>query len=160
MLTSEYLLSYPAPARQATPLAGSNPRRFPCVDAPFALASGGFTPTTGEKTMADITPKEIFETKFNDKLNENPTLAKEVNAVILFDVSGPTGGQWTADLTKTSDWISAGAHAAPKMTVSVSDEDLVKIVNKQLNPQMAAMNQKLKFKPFDMGLAMKLGKLF
>ena len=46
------------------------------------------------------------------------------------------------------------------MTVSMSDEDLVKMVNKQLNPQMAAMNQKLKFKPFDMGLAMKLGKLF
>jgi hypothetical protein len=110
--------------------------------------------------MADITPKDIFETKFKDKLNQNPTLAKEVNAVIVFDVSGPTGGQWTADLTKSADWISAGSHAQPKMTVSVSDEDLVKIVNKQLNPQMAAMNQKLKFKPFDMGLAMKLGKLF
>ena len=46
------------------------------------------------------------------------------------------------------------------MTVSVSDEDLVKIVAKQLNPQMAVMSGKLKFKPFDMALAMKLGKLF
>ncbi len=110
--------------------------------------------------MADLTPKEIFEKKFTDKLTENPGLATEVNAVIQFDVSGPTGGQWTADLTKSAGWISAGTHAAPKMTVSVSDEDLVKMVNKQLNPQMAAMSQKLKFKPFDMGLAMKLGKLF
>ena len=110
--------------------------------------------------MADVTPKDIFETKFKEKLTENPNLAKEVNAVILFDVSGPNGGQWTADLTKSSDWITAGGHASPKMTVSMSDEDLVKMVNKQLNPQMAAMNQKLKFKPFDMGLAMKLGKLF
>ena len=30
---------------------------------------------------------------------------------------------------------------------------------KQLNPQVAAMTGKLKFKPMDMGLAMKLGKL-
>lgn len=110
--------------------------------------------------MADVNPKDIFETKFKDKLTENPALAKDVNAVIQFEVTGPTGGQWTADLTKSADWITAGTHPSPKMTVSVSDEDLVKIVNKQLNPQMAAMSQKLRFKPFDMGLAMKLGKLF
>jgi putative sterol carrier protein len=41
----------------------------------------------------------------------------------------------------------------------MSDEDFVKIRQKQLNPQMAAMTGKLKFKPMDMGLAMKLGKL-
>jgi putative sterol carrier protein len=45
------------------------------------------------------------------------------------------------------------------MTVTVSDQDFVKIRNKQLNAQMAAMQGKLKFKPMDMGLAMKLGKL-
>ena len=36
--------------------------------------------------MADVTPKDIFETKFKEKLTENPNLAKEVNAVILFDL--------------------------------------------------------------------------
>lgn len=110
--------------------------------------------------MAETTPKTIFEEKFPEKLKENPQLAKDVGAVILFEVSGPNGGSWTADFTKSEGWISSGAGAAPKMTVSVTDEDLLKIVNKQLNPQMAAMSGKLKFKPFDMALAMKLGKLF
>ncbi len=45
------------------------------------------------------------------------------------------------------------------MTVTVAEADFVKIHNKQLNAQMAAMQGKLKFKPMDMGLAMKLGKL-
>ena len=110
--------------------------------------------------MAEMTPKTIFEEKFPEKLKENPQLAKDVDAVIVFEVSGPSGGTWTADLTKSEGWITSGAGAAPKMTVVVSDEDLLKIVAKQLNPQMAAMSGKLKFKPFDMALAMKLGKLF
>ena len=110
--------------------------------------------------MAELTPKTIFEEKFPEKLKENPQLAKDVGAVIVFEVSGPTGGTWTADLTKSEGWITSGAGVTPKMTVSVSDEDLTKIAAKQLNPQMAAMSGKLKFKPFDMALAMKLGKLF
>lgn len=110
--------------------------------------------------MADVTPKSIFEESFTKKLIEHPDLAKEVNAVILFVVSGPAGGEWTADFTKSAGWISAGTHASPKMTVSMSDEDLIKMVKKELNPQMAAMSGKLMFKPFDMPLAMKLGKLF
>ena len=63
------------------------------------------------------------------------------------------------DLTKAADWVSTGATGTPKMTITVSGEDFVKIREKQLNAQMAAMQGKLKFKPMDMGLAMKLGKL-
>ena len=55
--------------------------------------------------------------------------------------------------------MKTGAEGTPKMTITVSDADFVKIRQKQLNAQMAAMQGKLKFKPMDMGLAMKLGKL-
>ncbi len=109
--------------------------------------------------MPDITPKAIFEEKMAQKLKDNPGLAKEMNVVLQFQISGPQGGTWTVDLTKAADWVKAGAEGTPKMTVSCSDEDFVKIVNKQMNAQMAAMQGKLKFKPMDMGLAMKLGKL-
>jgi putative sterol carrier protein len=110
--------------------------------------------------MADTTPKTVFEELFIKKLNETPQIAKDINAVIQFDISGPQGGTWTADLTKSEGWVTPGPHASPKMVVSVSDEDLLKIVGKQLNPNMAAMSGKLRFKPMDMGLALKLGKLF
>ncbi len=79
--------------------------------------------------MAETTPKTIFEEKFPEKLKENPQLAKDVGAVIVFEISGPAGGTWTADFTKSEGWISSGAGATPKMTVSMADEDLIKIVS-------------------------------
>jgi putative sterol carrier protein len=109
--------------------------------------------------MADPTAKDILEQDIPQVLRNKPELVKDINAVIHFNITGDSGGTWTLDLTRPDDWVSAGAQGAPKMTVTVSDQDFVKIKQKQLNAQMAAMQGKLKFKPMDMGLAMKLGKL-
>lgn len=103
--------------------------------------------------------KDILETEIPSVLQAKPELAKDINALIHFVVTGDQGGTWTLDLTKPSDWVTPGAEGTPKMTITVSNDDFVKIRQKQLNPQMAAMSGKLKFKPMDMGLAMKLGKL-
>jgi len=103
--------------------------------------------------------KDILETEIPTLLKAKPELAKDLNAVVHFVVSGDGGGTWTLDCTKDSDWVSEGANGTPKMTISVSNEDFVKIRAKQMNAQMAAMQGKLKFKPMDMGLAMKLAKL-
>ncbi len=109
--------------------------------------------------MPDTTVKTILETEIPNLLKSRPELAKDINAVIHFNITGTEGGTWTMDLTKSSDWVRTGAEGTPKMTITVSDQDFVKIRQKQLNAQMAAMQGKLKFKPMDMGLAMKLGKL-
>jgi SCP-2 sterol transfer family len=109
--------------------------------------------------MADATSKSILEQEIPALLTSKPELAKDINAVIHFVITGDAGGTWTLDLTKLSGWVTSGAQGTPKMTVTVSDADFVKIRAKQLNANMAAMQGKLKFKPMDMGLAMKLGKL-
>lgn len=106
-----------------------------------------------------MTAKDILETEIPNVLKTKPELAKEVNAVIHFNVTGDNGGTWTLDCTKDAEWVTSGANGTPKMTITVSNEDFVKIRQKQLNAQMAAMQGKLKFKPMDMGLAMKLAKL-
>jgi putative sterol carrier protein len=106
-----------------------------------------------------MTAQSIMEEEIPSVLQAKPELAKEINAVIHFNITGEQGGTWTLDLTKESDWVTQGATGTPKMTVTVGDQDFVKIRQKQLNAQMAAMQGKLKFKPMDMGLAMKLGKL-
>ena len=103
--------------------------------------------------------KTILEVDIPTLLTQKPELAKDINAVIHFVITGDGGGTWTMDLTKPAGWVAAGAQGTPKMTVTVSDADFVKIRAKQLNPQMAAMQGKLKLKPMDMGLAMKLSKL-
>jgi putative sterol carrier protein len=103
--------------------------------------------------------QEILEQDIPATLQQKPELAKDINSVIHFIVTGDNGGTWTLDCTKTENWVSKGAEGTPKMTITVSNEDFVKIRSKQLNAQMAAMQGKLKFKPMDMGLAMKLAKL-
>src|SRR5262249_884308 len=97
--------------------------------------------------MSDLTAKSIFEGEIPSLLKSKPELAKEINAVVHFVVTGDQGGTWTIDLTKAADWVSTGALGTPKMTVTVSDQDIVKIRTKELNAQMAAMQGKLKFKP-------------
>src|SRR5258708_36433722 len=116
------------------------------------------TPLKERETMAD-TAQSILESEIPALLKTKPELAKEINAVIHFNITGEQGGTWTLDLTKDSDWVQSGAQGTPKMTIVVSEQDFIKIRRKQLNAQMAAMQGKLKFKPMDMGLAMKLGKL-
>ena len=106
-----------------------------------------------------MTAKDILETEIPNLLKAKPDLIKEINAVLHFVVTGDNGGTWTVDLTKADGWVQSGAQGTPKMTITVSNDDFVKIRQKQLNAQMAAMQGKLKFKPMDMGLAMKLGKL-
>ncbi len=106
-----------------------------------------------------MTAKDILETEIPGLLTQKPELGKDINAIIHFDITGDDGGKWTLDLTKASEWVSAGANGTPKMTITVSNDDFVKIREKKLNAQMAAMQGKLKFKPMDMGLAMKLAKL-
>ena len=106
-----------------------------------------------------MTAKDILETEIPGALKAKPELAKDINSVIHFNITGDNGGTWTLDCTKSDNWVTKGAEGSPKMTVTVSNDDFVKIRSKQLNAQMAAMQGKLKFKPMDMGLAMKLAKL-
>jgi putative sterol carrier protein len=103
--------------------------------------------------------KDIFDTELPSRLTAKPEIAKDINAVVHFDITGEGGGQWTLDATKASEWIAPGKNGESKMTITCAAPDFEKIVSKQLNAQMAAMSGKLKFKPMDMGLAMKLAKL-
>ena len=106
-----------------------------------------------------MTAKDILETEIPNLLKTKPELATDVNAVVHFNITGDNGGMWTLDCTKSENWVTAGASGEPKMTISISADDFIKLRAKQLNAQMAAMQGKLKFKPMDMGLAMKLAKL-
>lgn len=103
--------------------------------------------------------KDILENEIPNRIKAKPELASEINAVIHFDLSGDDGGQWTLDCTKSENWVSTGKNGESKMTILASASDFEKVATKQMNAQMAAMSGKLKFKPMDMGLAMKLAKL-
>lgn len=102
------------------------------------------------------TPKEYFEVSVPKKLEDKPELAQKINAIYQFEISGDDGGTWTVDLVNSK--VHEGEDANAKCTVKTKSEDFMKIVNGQLNAQMAFMSGKLKIGG-DMGLAMKLGDL-
>jgi putative sterol carrier protein len=106
-----------------------------------------------------MTAKDIIETEIPAALKAKPELAKDINSIIHFNITGDGGGNWTLDLTKPADWVASGHNGTAKMTITVSNNDFVAIREKKLKAEMAAMSGKLKFKPMDMGLAMKLAKL-
>jgi putative sterol carrier protein len=108
--------------------------------------------------MAEQTPKAIFEKDFPAKLAAKPTLPKEINASYEFNITGPTGGVWTVDLTEAGNGkITEGTTGAAGCTVTMTDAVFVDIMNKKTNTQMAFMSGKLKVS--NVNLALKLTKV-
>src|SRR6184192_248027 len=117
-------------------------------------------PHRSRAPMADVpaSPKQYFEEKIAKKLQDKPDIAKAVNSVYEFNITGDNGGVWTVDLTKEPGSVAAGSTGAAKCTVTAATADFMNIVSGKMNPQMAFMSGKLKIKG-DMGLAMKLQKV-
>jgi len=105
------------------------------------------------------TPREIIEQEIPQRLGERPGLQGEIDAVIALDVIGEAGGHWTLDLTRVSGWVRQGAGASPRMTLTVEAHDFVAVWDRELDAQLATAMGKFKFKPMDVDLALRLGKL-
>ncbi len=106
--------------------------------------------------MAYTSVKEVFA-NIQSQLDEDPSKAKAVNGIYKFIVTGEGGGTWIVDLKADPPVVKEGDGDA-QCTITVSSDDFLKIVNKELNAQMAFMTGKLKIQG-DMGLAMKLGQI-
>ena len=105
--------------------------------------------------MAD-TAKESFDAMAE---NFNADKAAGLNAVYQWDITGDGGGKWNAAIADGAITVSEGEHASPNITITVTAQDWLDILNGKLDGQMAFMSGKLKVKG-DMSLAMKLKTLF
>lgn len=102
------------------------------------------------------TPQDIFEKEIPAALRANPQVVKNLNAIIHFNLTGQNGGVWTLNATVVPASVTAGAVGKPHLTMTVDAGDFVKIRQKKLNPQILAIQGKLKMTPLDIGLAIKL----
>jgi len=85
--------------------------------------------------------------------------AKGLNAVYQFDLSGDGGGKWHIIINSDQCQAKEGAHPSPNITLSMTAQDYLDMMNGKLNGQMAFMTGKLRIAG-DMGLALRLQSLF
>jgi hypothetical protein len=105
-----------------------------------------------------MTPKSIFEESLPGRLKAKGDDVLKVNAVYQFNISGPVGGSWWVDATKSGGEVGAGAHPGAKCTIIMSDSDFLDLVNGKLNAQAAFFTGKLKIQG-DVSLALMLGSV-
>lgn len=74
-------------------------------------------------------------------------LVKKVNAVFGFEITkdGKIAAQWTIDLKNGSGSLHTGPHSGKAdVTITLSDDDFLEVVQGKLNPQKAFFSGKLK----------------
>jgi putative sterol carrier protein len=106
--------------------------------------------------MAVTDVKEIF-TKMPEAFN--PNAAQGLDAVFQFDISGDNGGSWNVVIKDGACQVQEGTHDSPTVTLSLSDETWVGMVNKQVNGMQAFMSGQLKVSG-DIMLAQRIEQLF
>ncbi len=85
--------------------------------------------------------------------------AGDMNAVILFDLSGEGGGQWSVAIADGACDVQVGAADSPKATVRMDAGDYKDMITGKLNPMMAFMSGKVKVEG-DLNTVMKFQQLF
>ena len=85
--------------------------------------------------------------------------AGDMNAVILFDLSGEGGGQWSVTIADGKCAIAQGTASSPKATVRMDAGDYHDMITGKLNPMMAFMSGKVKVEG-DLNTVMKFQQLF
>lgn len=70
--------------------------------------------------------------------------AAGVSAVILYDIAGDGGGQWTVTVTDGAYDVTQGAPDAPTVTIKMKAPDYINMVNGDLDGARAFMTRKLK----------------
>jgi putative sterol carrier protein len=70
--------------------------------------------------------------------------AAGVDVVFQFDISGPTGGSWTATVKDGGCEVSKGSHDSPTTAIEMGDDDFVKMISGELNAMIAYTSGKNK----------------
>ncbi len=109
-----------------------------------------------DKRMALTSVKEVFG-KMPEVFNANA--AKGLNVVFQYVITGDNGGSWNVVVKDGACQVSEGAHASPSVTLTMSGDTWLGIVNKQTNGMQAFMTGKLKASG-DIMLAQRIEQLF
>lgn len=89
----------------------------------------------------------------------NPGAAQGVDAVFQFNITGDGGGNWTALIKDGTCQIQEGSHENPTVSLTMSVDTWLAMVNKEMNGMQAFMSGQLKVSG-DIMLAQRIEQLF
>ncbi|MER2560179.1 MAG: SCP2 sterol-binding domain-containing protein [Myxococcaceae bacterium] len=127
-------------------------------EAPKVKKTVGKAKKPAAKKLSKL--EKIITKDFDAKLGKHPEVRKAVAGVIHLDITGDDGGQWTADLTRSKDFISEGLEGEPRLTVRCSASDFGDLLKGRKDAQMAVLAGDLELEPMDLDLVGKLAPLF
>jgi putative sterol carrier protein len=106
--------------------------------------------------MAFTDVKEIFS-----KMSEafKPSAAQGLDVVFQFGITGEGGGDWNVTIKDGTCQVQEGTHDSPTVTLTMSGETWLGMVNKELNGMQAFMAGQLKASG-DIMLAQRIEQLF
>jgi putative sterol carrier protein len=87
------------------------------------------------------TPQEIFDAMVEQF---QPDKAKNINAVIQYNLSGENGGEWYASIADGTCTVAKGTSEEPSLTINMADEDFVAMSSGNVNPIQLFMSGKVK----------------
>jgi 3-hydroxybutyryl-CoA dehydratase len=89
----------------------------------------------------------------------SPNAAQGMDAVFQFEITGEGGGNWSVIIKDGACEIQEGTHESPTVTLTMSGETWLGMVNKQINGMQAFMGGQLKASG-DIMLAQRIEQLF
>ena len=89
----------------------------------------------------------------------NASAAQGMDAIFQLDITGEGGGNWNVAIKDGACQINEGSHDSPNVTLTMSSETWLAIVNKQSNGMQAFVSGTLKVSG-DIMLAQRIEKLF
>ncbi|HUY56268.1 MAG TPA: SCP2 sterol-binding domain-containing protein [Candidatus Micrarchaeaceae archaeon] len=105
---------------------------------------------------AELTPQQIID---QIPAAFQAEKAQGLESIFQFDITGDQGGQWFATIKDSQCQVTPGTSSNANITITIADQNFVKLITGKLDGTMAFMTGKLKLKG-DMALAMRLSGLF
>jgi len=106
--------------------------------------------------MAITSVKEVFD---KVPLAFDADASKGLDAVFQFDITGEDGGNWNVAVKGEGCRVQEGKAPSPTVTLTMSSDTWLAMVNKEINGIQAFMSGKLKLNG-DMLLAQRIPDLF
>lgn len=103
--------------------------------------------------MEAVTPREFFEKVLPQRFN--PAKAAGIDVIVQVNIVGSNGGDWFVTIKDQKLKVEEGTHPSPALSLKMTENDYVDMINGKLSGEKAFFTGKLHLKG-NITLALKL----